>query len=105
MDFAKLIEAGPLGVVVLLVFIFIRYIEARDKSYQQATATRDAQWQEFTRQQRTEDNGVIRDLMTQVKELATELVALRDDFNEHNTWERARLAELEPKTTPRRKTG
>jgi predicted histidine transporter YuiF (NhaC family) len=107
-DPTKLIEAGPLGVVVLLVAIFIWYIDRRDKAYQDASHRRDTQWQDFTKQQRTEDNSVIRDLMQQVKDLATQLVALRDDFNDHNTWERARLNEMlpqimEPKTQPRRR--
>jgi hypothetical protein len=89
-------EWGYLGAVIFLVFAFIWYIDRRDKSYQESTKARDTQWQDFTKQQRAEDNSVIKDLMQQVKELAAQLVSLRDDFNEHNTWERARLEEMAP---------
>jgi hypothetical protein len=103
MDLVKLAEAGPLGVVVILVIVFIWYLDRRDKAYQESEKQRDAQWQEFTKQQRAEDNGTIRDLVIQVKDLASQLVALRDDFNEHNTWERATLETLEKKPPRSRK--
>lgn len=93
MDVTKLIDAGPLGIIVLLVLYFLWYLDRRDKA-----------WQEFTKSQRAEDNGVIRDLIADVKSLAAQLVALRDDFNEHNTWERAKLDELQKPATTRRKS-
>lgn len=98
-DTTKLIEAGPLGVVVLLVIVFIWYIDRRDKS-----------WQIFTKELRADDNKMVQDLVNEVKQLANELVQLRKDFDEHNTWERVKLDELAPangasprKTQPRGK--
>lgn len=91
-------EWGYLGALLFLVIAFIWYIDRRDRT-----------WQDFTRSQRAEDNSVIRNLISEVKDLATQLVALRDDFNEHNTWEREALRKLdensaanEPKTGRRR---
>jgi hypothetical protein len=101
MDISKLIEAGPLGVVVLLVIVFIWYIDRRDKSYQESSKQRDTQWQEFTKQQRAEDNGTIRELVIEVKSLTSQLVALRNDFNDHNIWERTVVLENLEKKPPR----
>lgn len=94
----KLIEAGPLGILVLVVIVFLYYLKHRDIA-----------WQQFTKDMRAEDNKKLEALVAQVKELAGELVALREDFNEHNVWEResiaqmqSRIASQDRKTQPRR---
>lgn len=96
---AKLIEAGPFGILVLVVIIFIWYLDRRDKSNQAAQEKRDLQWQQFTKELRAEDSKVVTDLATQVEKLATELVSLRKDFNEHNTWERESIGQMQSRIT------
>lgn len=90
-DATKLIEAGPLGVLVFVVLVFVWYLDRKDRQNSEREERRDKSWQDFYREQRQADTQAIAQLVEQVRGLAQELVMFRSDFEEHNTWERTKL--------------
>ena len=116
MDFTKLIEAGPLGVVVFLVIAFGYYLYKRDKAQELFISSRDQEWREFLKQQRENDKQVSQavkdslDALTEItRSLVIEVRGQRADFQAHDKAEWAKLDEMsasihsEPKTQPRKR--
>jgi hypothetical protein len=74
---SALVQAGSAGLVLITVIYFLKFIEARDK-----------QWQEFFTKMNSQDNEVLRELRQTMTAVRDELICLRNDFERHDDRER-----------------
>lgn len=95
----KLVDAGAAGLLIIVVVIFVNYLSKRESQWQEFLEHRDAVWRAFAHEQ----NQAVQTNLQQFAEVITavknELIALRQDFQAHEVWERTYL---EPKTQSRK---
>lgn len=110
MSAKELIDAGAIGVLVILVIVFLRYIGKRDteatrreSQWQNFLETRDKQWQDFIHTENESDTQVISGLRGVIERVSRELQNLRGDFDKHDEWERKAIEDI--KTQSRKKRG
>ena len=70
-DIVKLLTdvGGPVGVGIALAWMFLRYLEKRDKNWQESQDKRDKQWQDFftlINAGNKEDTASLTEAMTQL---------------------------------------
>jgi hypothetical protein len=75
-----LVNAGSAGAVIVVVILFLRYMEKRD-----------AQWREWMVAVRAGDQQMIDGLKDAIRAMKEELAALRADFQSHTTEEMQRF--------------
>jgi hypothetical protein len=86
---SAILQTGSAGLVLVTVIYFLRYIEKRDK-----------QWQEFFIDMNKQDNAVLAKLENAIEAMKNEIVALRSDFQAHDKMERMWLKDVNDGNKP-----
>lgn len=83
---SALVNWGPAGAVIIVVVIFLKYIEKRDRD-----------WQTFFQQ-------VLDNKDTPLQKLIEVVQTMISEFQAHDAWEHGKLDELSAKVNPRQRT-
>jgi hypothetical protein len=73
----KLAELGSTGLLLIVVVLFLNYIDKRDK-----------QWQQYFKEMHQVDSTVLVELKSAFEAVKNELVSLRSEFHAHDEMER-----------------
>lgn len=89
-DIVKLLTdvGGPVGVGIALAWMFLRYLEKRDKNWQESQDKRDKQWQDFftlINAGNKEDTASLTEAMTQLtNSVVKSFQGIADKLAEHD---------------------
>jgi len=94
---SKLAELGSTGLLLIVVILFLNYIDKRDK-----------QWKDFFSEMHNADNAILAELTSAFESVKNELVSLRSEFHAHDEMEREVMRNViqpdAPAPKPRRRS-
>lgn len=98
MDLTNLLKDSPyIGALVVVVVVFVKYLQSLQTNQIANEAKRDQQWREFLTEQRTQTTAALQRLSAEITSVSNLVATVHAEQLRHDAWSREAIDAMRSK--------